>query len=62
VESYRKIAEAIGLGPEQILFISDVTGELEAASQAAMKTIMSIRPGNEPQSQYPSIRSFDEIR
>jgi enolase-phosphatase E1 len=62
VESYRKIAEAIGLEPEQILFISDVTGELEAASQAAMKTIMSIRPGNEPQSQYPSIRSFDEIR
>jgi enolase-phosphatase E1 len=61
-ESYRKIAEAIGLGPEQILFISDVTGELEAASQAAMKTIMSIRPGNEPQSQYPSIHSFDEIR
>ena len=62
VESYRKIAEAVGLEPEQILFISDVTGELEAASQAAMKTIMSIRPGNEPQSQYPSIRSFDEIR
>jgi enolase-phosphatase E1 len=52
----------MGLEPEQILFISDVTGELEAASQAGMKTIMSIRPGNEPQSQYPSIHSFDEIR
>jgi enolase-phosphatase E1 len=61
-ESYRCIAEAIGLDPEQILFISDVVAELEAAQQAGMKTIMSIRPGNAAQPRYPSIRSFDEIR
>jgi enolase-phosphatase E1 len=61
-ESYRKIAEAMGLEPDQILFISDVISELDAARQAGMKTILSIRPGNEPQPQYPSIRSFDEIR
>ena len=60
-ESYRRIAEAIDLEPERILFISDVVAELDAANQAGMKTILSTRPGNEPQPQYPSIRSFDEI-
>jgi len=61
-ESYRKIAAAMDLRPEQILFISDVATELHAANEAGMKTIMSIRPGNETQPPYPSIRSFDEIR
>lgn len=61
-ESYRKIAEAMSLTPWQILFISDVVAELQAAKKAGMETILSIRPGNEPQPQYPSIRSFDEIR
>jgi len=61
-ESYRGIAEAMELETHEILFISDVVAELEAANAAGMKTIMSIRPGNAQQSQYPSIRSFDEIR
>lgn len=60
-ESYRKIAEAMGLPAQEILFISDVVAELEAADEAGMKTVLSIRPGNSPQPQYPSIRSFDEI-
>ena len=54
-ESYRKIAEAMGLKPEEILFISDVVAELDAARQTGMKTILSIRE------QHPSIRSFDEV-
>ena len=61
-ESYRKIAEAMSLEPEQILFISDVVAELDAANEAGMKTLLSIRPGNAPAEQYPSIRSFDEIQ
>ena len=61
-ESYRKIAEAMGIEPQQILFISDVTAELDAANQAGMKTLLSIRPGNSEQPQlYPSIRTFDSI-
>jgi len=61
-ESYRKIAEAMSLKPEQILFISDVVAELDAASETGMKTLLSIRPGNEPQEErYPSIRTFDSI-
>jgi len=64
-ESYRKIAEVLEIPAHQILFISDVVAELDAANQAGMKTLLSIRPGNAPQpheEQYPSIRSFDEIR
>lgn len=61
-ESYRKIAEVMGIEPQQILFISDVTAELDAANQAGMKTLLSIRPGNSEQPQiHPSIRTFDSI-
>ena len=59
-QSYRKIAEVMGLPPQEILFISDVVAELDAAHQAGLKTLLSIRPGNAPQ--HPTIRSFDEIR
>jgi methionine salvage enolase-phosphatase E1 len=52
----------MGLEAHEILFISDVVTELEAANEAGMKTVLSIRPGNEPQPQCPSIRSFTEIR
>jgi enolase-phosphatase E1 len=61
-ESYRKIAEAMGLEPCQILFISDMVVELEAANEAGMETLLSIRPGNTPQPQrYTSISTFDSI-
>lgn len=61
-ESYRKIAVAMEFPAQEILFISDVVAELDAANEAGMKTLLSIRPGNAPQAQYPSIRNFDEIQ
>jgi len=63
-ESYRRIAEALSLNANEILFISDVTAELDAATEAGMSTLLSIRPGNPPQNnadQYQVIRSFEEI-
>jgi enolase-phosphatase E1 len=63
-ESYRRIAESIGLPPEELLFVSDIVAELAAAREAGMKTVLSIRPGNQPQEsadQYPIIHSFDEL-
>jgi enolase-phosphatase E1 len=60
-ESYRKIAVAMDLKPSEILFISDVVAELEAAKEAGMKTLLSIRPGNSPQEWPQVIRSFDEV-
>jgi len=63
-ESYRRIAEALSVSANEILFISDVTAELDAATEAGMETLLSIRPGNPPQNnadQYQVIRSFDGI-
>ena len=48
-ESYRRIANKMNLAPAEILFISDVVTELEAANEAGMKTRLSIRTGNHPQ-------------
>lgn len=62
--SYRHIAESIGVRPEELLFVSDIVDELAAARKAGMKTVLSIRTGNQPQEcadQYPSINSFDEL-
>ena len=64
VESYRRIAAALRLPAQEVLFISDVVGELDAASSAGMQTLLCVRPGNYPQSladRYQIIQSFDEI-
>jgi enolase-phosphatase E1 len=44
-DSYRQIAAACALSPEEILFISDVAGELDAAQSAGFKTVLCVRPG-----------------
>ena len=61
--SYRAIAADCGLPAEQILFISDVVEELNAARNAGMFTALAIRPGNKPvpQHDHPAINSFAEI-
>ncbi len=43
--SYRRIAEAVSVAPASILFISDVTRELDAAQAAGFETLLCIRPG-----------------
>jgi enolase-phosphatase E1 len=60
--SYRRIAEALGLAPGSLLFISDVPGELDAALGAGYQTALSVRPGNAPCEPGPHrvIRSFKD--
>jgi len=60
-ESYRKIATAMDLEPSEILFISDVVAELEAAQESGMRTLLSIRPGNAPQEWPQMTISFDSV-
>jgi len=61
-ESYRKIARALGQAPEAVLFLSDVTAELDAARCAGMTTALCVRVGNPPPSpDHPAVRSFDEV-
>jgi enolase-phosphatase E1 len=45
-DSYRKIAADYGLAPGEIVFLSDVVTELDAARAAGMQTVLVIRPGN----------------
>ena len=63
-ESYRRITVTLGLRVNEVLFISDVVAELDAATEVGMQALLSIRPGNPPQDntdRYQVIRSFDEI-
>ncbi|HLQ68665.1 MAG TPA: acireductone synthase [Gemmatimonadales bacterium] len=60
--SYRRIAERLGHPPGEVLFISDVTAELDAAREAGMQTALCVR-GSSPEnrSSHPRVRSFDEL-
>jgi enolase-phosphatase E1 len=62
-ESYRHIASALQSPASKILFISDVTAELDAASAAGFETLLCVRPGNQSQSagSHQVIHSFDQI-
>lgn len=58
--SYRRIAAEIGLAPEQILFLSDVVEELDAAASAGMKTCGVAREGGDLAGHH-RVSSFDTI-
>jgi enolase-phosphatase E1 len=61
--SYRKISAALGMDPGKILFVSDVSAELDAAQIAGMQTALSLRPGVTPQDEprHEVIHDFVEI-
>lgn len=62
--SYQQIAGRLGVAPSAVLFISDVTAELEAARETGVEVLLCVRPGNRPQPNsavYPAVASFDEI-
>ncbi|AFM14817.1 acireductone synthase [Turneriella parva] len=42
-DSYRSIAKSIGVEPASILFLSDITAELDAAQTAGFKTCLLLR-------------------
>ncbi len=62
--SYERIAGARGRTPAEVLFVSDVAAELDAARAAGMQTALSVRPGApEPDrgTVHPIVRKFDEL-
>jgi enolase-phosphatase E1 len=60
-ESYRRIAALIGKPADEILFLSDVAGELDAARNAGMKTILLDRDGSAPPCSHKTVRNFSAI-
>ena len=62
--SYAAIAADMRLDPRQILFVSDVAAELDAARGAGMATALAVRPGNRDAGglcDHDPIQSFAEI-
>jgi len=61
--SYQKIANVLQRLPSEIVFISDVSVELDAAKSAGMQTLLCLRPGNRPQpaSTHMLIQTLDEV-
>ena len=63
-ESYRKIVSDIGVAADRIVFVSDVPAELDAATEAGMQTVLSVRPGNaavDDLAKYQAVDSFAEL-
>ena len=61
-DSYTSIARAIGLVPSEILFLSDIEAELDAARSAGMRTTLIAREQLPAASIHPITTNFDEIR
>ena len=62
-ESYIAISKQFGLPTQNILFLSDVVAELDAAREAGMQTGLFIRPGNKPvvANGHPSYDDFRKL-
>jgi enolase-phosphatase E1 len=62
-ESYRQISRAMDFAASEILFISDVVAELDAARAAGIQTLLCVRPGNPPQpaGKHSVIESFERL-
>jgi enolase-phosphatase E1 len=60
--SYQNIARAIGLLPGEILFLSDITEELDAAHLVGMRTTQLLREGVQSQNRHPSVTDFAAIK
>jgi enolase-phosphatase E1 len=63
-ESYRRIASVMGVESDDVVFVSDIIGELDAARSAGMQTRLALRPGNKPvpsDSGHPAIGTLDDV-
>ena len=59
--TYSAIATAIGIRAEEIVFVSDVAAEVDAARAAGFRTALCVREGAVPLTDHAAVRSFDEI-
>jgi len=61
--SYRRIASDVNAAPGEVLFVSDVAAELDAARAAGMRTALIVREGNAPQPDtgHPVVNSLLDL-
>jgi len=60
-QSYRQIAAMLRQEPRDILFVSDVTAELDAARDAGLRTALCVRRSDDSPTDHPRIHSFAEL-
>lgn len=67
-DSYRLIADSLGRSPGDIVFLSDVVAELDAAHAAGLRTVLLDRIQDYPQPRdaaaangHPRVESFDQV-
>lgn len=62
IRSYQNIQAILKFPPEQILFLSDVEEELDAAKEAGFLTTQLVRPGTEASKKHLTVVNFQELR
>lgn len=62
--SYRRIAEVLGIRPDQLLFLSDIQAEIDGARAAGWQAVGVLRQGEEQATvgEPPVISSFAELQ
>lgn len=59
--AYREILRQIDVPGAEVLFLSDVVEELDAAQEAGMQVLQLVRDSSVVPGKYPVVSSFDEI-
>lgn len=60
-DSYRRIAQAIGHPPQDIVFLSDIEAEIAAADAAGLRTVWITRDARPDHATRPAVTSFTAI-
>lgn len=61
-DSYRRIVESVGEPAKNIVFLSDITAELDAARAVGLRTICLVREGApKPDADHPQVADFDAV-
>lgn len=59
--SYQRIANHMAVRAEEILFLSDIEAELDAAAAAGLQTAHIVRPGTLPGTRHRMCSTFDDL-
>jgi enolase-phosphatase E1 len=60
-ESYRRILCDLQCPPQEVIFVSDIVEELDAANEAGIATALAVRPGAELSISNPSHRVVTDL-
>lgn len=60
-QSYENIVKALDIAPSEILFLSDIEAELDAAEAAGVQTIQLVREGTVASKKHKTVKDFGGI-